>query len=112
MTNAKILLLRAHTALSPWYFLIIMIVFMLQAGWIAITRSYPMLFDESTHFGMSEVMTSYPLPYIPEQLEQYDTYGYVAKGNTSLFYYFMSIPLRIIELFTDSLAVKVVLLRP
>lgn len=88
-----------------------MVVFALQAGYLAFTRSYPMIFDEETHYGVAQVMSEYPLPYIPAQQLEYDTYGYIAKGNASLYYYLLSIPYRIIHIFTNNLAITVIALR-
>jgi len=96
---------------SKWFLLGVVILFVLQALWIAFSFRYPMLYDESFHFGVIKIFGQQFSPLITNQPPAHDFYGNLANGDASLYHYMMSFPYRLISTIADSVAVQVVFLR-
>lgn len=96
---------------SKTFFWLVLILFVFQALWLALTFRYPMLYDESYHFGVTQFFSNGISPIIEDQSKEYDKYRDISREGSYLYHYLMSYPYRLIELITDRLAVQVISLR-
>lgn len=96
---------------SRWSFFSLMVVFVLQALWIAFSAVYPQAFDEDFHFGIIKTYAHHWLPFLSSQPADANAYGAVTRDPSFLYHYLMSFPYRLIELFTHNQATQVILLR-
>lgn len=85
--------------------------FFFQALWVAFSYRYPMLFDEAYHTGVIDFFSKRISPIVLSQDSNYDSLGSLAFGNASLYHYFLSIPNRVLEYFTDDFEIKIIFLR-
>jgi len=85
--------------------------FSFESLWIALTSRYPMAFDEQQHFGAIKLHTHTWLPFFTSTPPNSFQFGAITRDPSFLYYYVMSFPYRLIELFTDSLTVQVILMR-
>jgi hypothetical protein len=76
--------------------------FVLQAGWIAISAVYPMAFDEDYHFGLIQLYAHKLTPFFSSQPKGADIYGAVTRDPSYMYHYLMSFPYRLITYFTSS----------
>jgi hypothetical protein len=98
--------------LSSRIFLKIIIgLFAFEALWIALTGRYPGAFDENFHFGLIKIYANHWLPFLDSQPPDAAVYGAVARDPSYLYHYLMSFPYRLIELFTQSQTVQIIVLR-
>lgn len=96
---------------SKYFIIVILVLFFIQASWIAVSFQYPMIYDEIFHIPVIEIFSNQISPFISNQPMEYDRYGNLANNSAGLYHYLMSIPYRIISLFTDSFPIKVIILR-
>ncbi len=97
---------------SKKFFAAFIILFAVQALWMAINVQYPMAFDESYHFGIIQIYSHQWSPFISTLSEHYTSgYGDLTRYDSYLYHYLMSFPLRLIALFTDAQVVQIILLR-
>ncbi len=96
---------------SDKFFRLILVVFVIEAVWIAVSAAYPQAFDENYHFGLIKVYSHYWLPFLSHQPPHADAYGAVAREPSYFYHYIMSFPYRFIELFTKSQIIQVIILR-
>lgn len=96
---------------SQYFFVAIIILFVIQAVWIAFSFRYPMIYDESFHVDATRFYSEHISPYISTQPKYYDTYGSLSHGGATLYHYVMSFPYRLVSLFTNDFAVYIVTLR-
>lgn len=96
---------------SRRFFLFILIFFIFEAGWIALSARYPQAFDESFHFGLIQTYSHYWLPFLSSQPPHANTYGAVARDPSYLYHYLMSFPYRLIAVFYHEKIGQVILLR-
>jgi hypothetical protein len=94
-----------------WVFRVIVIVFVLQAAWIALTGRYPMAFDEDFHLGIIRLYAHHLSPFWSSQPAGGDAYGAVARDPSYLFHYLMSFPYRLVSAFTSDQTIQVLWLR-
>ncbi len=99
------------TARSRGFYRFVLIFFVIEAAWIALTAAYPQAFDEQYHFGLIQVYAHYPLPFLSHQPPGANQFGAVARDPSYLYHYLMSFPYRLIELFTSRQAYQVIALR-
>ncbi len=92
-------------------FYIVLGLFIFQSLWIALTMRYPGAFDENFHLGIIQIYSHQWLPFIGAQPPLAEVYGAVARDPSYLFHYLMSFPYRVIQLFTDSQTVTIIMLR-
>ena len=125
ISSVKLGLLRMTGKLSSWvaiayifrfvssklFFYAVIGIFSLQAAWFATSFYYPMLFDEKFHFDLAQAFTDKWLPFLTNESAGIDYYRDLANESGLLYHFLLSLPLRFIQLFTDSLMVQVVLLR-
>jgi hypothetical protein len=89
----------------------IMVFFMLEALWIALTSSYPMAFDEDFHFGIIQIYAHHLNPFLSSQPPNANQYGAVFRDPSYLYQYLMSFPYRLVNLFTKDQNIIVIVLR-
>ncbi len=96
---------------SDNFYRLVLVVFILEASWIAISAAYPQAFDENYHFGLIKIYSHSWLPFFTHQPPNADAFGAVARDPSYLYHYLMSFPYRVIELFTSRQMTQVILLR-
>ncbi|MDP4038667.1 MAG: hypothetical protein Q8P54_01725, partial [bacterium] len=96
---------------SDKFFYAILILFILQASWIAISATYPQPFDENTHFGLIKLYSQHWSPFLTDQPPNADALGAVARDPSYLYHYLMSFPYRVFAHFVHSLPAQVIFLR-
>ncbi|HET8709573.1 MAG TPA: DUF2142 domain-containing protein [Candidatus Saccharimonadales bacterium] len=96
---------------SRRFFYVIVVIFALQAAWIALTSRYPMAFDENFHFGLIRIYSHHWLPFLDSQPPDAAVYGAVARDPSYLYHYVMSFPYRLVAAITASVAVQIITLR-
>ena len=96
---------------SNKFYRLILIVFVIEASWIALSAKYPQAFDENFHFGLIKIYAHYWLPFLTTQPPHADAYGAVARDPSYLYHYLMSFPYRLINLFVKGQTVQVIILR-
>ena len=106
-------ILRTLTAAfrSRYFFYGVMVFFVFESLWIALSSLYPMAFDEDFHVGIIQIYSAQWSPFLPDQPQGADAFGALARDPSYLFHYLMSFPYRIVRLFTDDQAIQVILLR-
>jgi hypothetical protein len=92
-------------------FILILIFFIFESSWIAISAAYPQAFDEDFHFGLIKFYTHHLSPILSSQPIGADNFGAVFRDPSFLYQYLFSFPLRIIQLFTNNILVQVIILR-
>ncbi len=92
------------------FFIFILAIVIFQGLWYALSFG-PFLFDESRHFTFISLYSEHLNPIISIQTPAVDALGQVAREPSYLYYYIMSIPLRIIKLFTADPTIHLILLR-
>ncbi len=107
----KVLSRIADYIRSNKFYRLILVVFLFEAVWIAVSAAYPQAFDENYHFGLIKVFSHYWLPFLTSQPAHADAYGAVARTPSYLYQYLMSFPYRLIELFTKKQIVQVIIIR-
>jgi hypothetical protein len=96
---------------SRTFFICVIVLFVLQAVWLACSFRYPMLWDEYYHFGLAQFYAHHINPIINHQPNSLDIFGNVARSPKYLYHYLMSFPLRGIGLFTDNQTLQIIFLR-
>ncbi len=96
---------------SRKFYILILALFVLEAGWIALSAAYPQAFDEGFHFGIIKVYSHYWLPFLSAQPPHADAYGAVFRDPSYLYHYLMSFPYRVIALFVHSQIAQIIILR-
>lgn len=96
---------------SKWAFTAILAFFVIQASWIALSFSYPMIYDEAYHFPVIKIFSNHWTPFIIDQPNDYDGFGDLRYASSIFYHYLMSWPYRFIELITQSEMYQVIILR-
>ncbi len=96
---------------SKKFYWLILVLFVFEAGWIAVSAAYPQAFDEGFHFGIIKIYSHYWLPFLSSQPPHADAYGAVFRDPSYLYHYLMSFPYRILALFVHSQISQVIILR-
>ena len=91
--------------------ILIVTLFVIQAGWFAVSFTYGMVFDEDYHFGIIKAYTTQLGPIIYDQPQQLDYLRDLENESSFLYHYLMSFPLRALMLVTDNMMVQVIALR-
>jgi hypothetical protein len=103
---------KIKTLLGSRTFLgVVLALFFLQAGWIAIRSSYPLAFDEGYHVGIIQLYAHQWSPFFSHLSDQAAQFGPLATDPSYLYHYLMSFPYRVIGLFTHSTFAVVLSLR-
>jgi hypothetical protein len=96
---------------SRGFYVFILIFFIFEAGWIALSAAYPQAFDENFHFGLIKIYSHYWLPFLSRQPPNANAFGAVARDPSYLYHYLMSFPYRLIALFAHTQVAQVISLR-
>lgn len=96
---------------SNGFFWVVMVLFVLQAGWLALSGRYPMPFDEDFHLGIIKLYANHISPFWNGQPAGSEVFGIVSRDPSYIYHYLMSFPYRLIHAISDSLRVDVVTLR-
>ncbi len=96
---------------SNWFFGFIVIFFLVQTVWIALSGIYPMLFDEEYHLGIIDIYSRQISPFIHTQPPEAAFHGDITRYGSYLFHYVMSVPYSLAQLFTHDLQTIVITMR-
>ena len=106
------ILSRIHGALkSRRFFWFILVFFLLESLWIALSAAYPQAFDEDFHFGIIKLYSHHWLPFLTSQPAGADEFGAVFRDPSYLYHYLMSFPYRIVAHFAHTQMTQVIILR-
>lgn len=93
------------------FFVFVIALFLVQAGWVAFSSLYPMAFDEDTHLGIIRFFASNPNPFFTTQPPELNQYGPVVGEISYLYRYVMTLPWHVITWLTDNFMAQVVAMR-
>ncbi len=96
---------------SKNFFWLIILVFLLESIWFALSAIYPMAFDEAYHLTNIQIYSHQFSPFFLTQPPGPLTYGPLIHNTSFLFHYLMSFPYRYIEGFTNNLPIQIIILR-
>lgn len=96
---------------SNKFFVFIIVLFALQASWIALTGLYPQAFDEQYHFGVAQLHAQQWSPFFASQPAGADQYGALARDPSILYHYLLGLVYRVVHVFTSNQTIQVIVLR-
>lgn len=96
---------------SRYFFVGVMVVFVIQALWLAASAIYPLPFDEYYHVGIIQLYAEQWSPWIDAQPAAANLYGDVTRLSSYLYHYLMSFPYRLVRLAVNQPAAQIVALR-
>jgi hypothetical protein len=96
---------------SRKFFIFTVALLVIEALWIALSFSYPLLWDEYYHFGLIQFYGHHLSPIIANQPTDLDMYGNVARSPKYFYHYLLSFPYRLIALCTANEAAQIIALR-
>lgn len=106
------LLLRLNAFVASRTFFYIIIGFLVvNSLWVALVSLYPMAFDENFHVGIIQLYANVWNPFSVTLPPDVNDLGAVTVDPSYLFHYLMSFPYRFVDVFTDSEAVIIIVLR-
>jgi len=87
---------------SNKFFYAVLMLFVLEAAWIALTGRFPLAFDEDYHMQVIEWHAQQWGPFFAAQPEGTTVYGEMVRNPSMLYHYLMSFPFRLSDwLFHD-----------
>jgi hypothetical protein len=112
MENKAQLIVKALTKCiaESSFFYFTLVITTLQGLWFAFSFR-PILFDEGYHVDFIFLYKHHINPLITNQLPQWDALGDVTRNASYLFYYLMSLPLHVVDLFTNNHTAQIIFLR-
>ncbi|MEI9914085.1 MAG: hypothetical protein WDN66_03845 [Candidatus Saccharibacteria bacterium] len=96
---------------SRGFYRFVIIFFVFEAAWIALTAAYPQAFDEQFHFGLIQIYSHHLSPFLSKQPANANQYGAVARDPSYLYHYLMSFPYRLISLVVKRQTYQIISLR-
>ncbi len=96
---------------SKWFYRFILLFFVFESAWIALSAVYPQAFDEDFHFGLVKIYSHYWLPFLTHQPAGANAFGAVTHDPSYLYHYLMSFPYRLFAHFYKSQTAQVIFLR-
>lgn len=96
---------------SKYFFWFVVALFVLQAGWIAVSSFFPQAYDEFFHFNKVVFYSNHLLPFFQQQPFSSFTMGDLTRDPSYLYHYLMAIPYRFIHHFTSDVSLTVLWLR-
>ena len=93
------------------FFALVIVVFVVQSGWIAISTSYPLIYDETYHVEAIKSFEDQLMPFITKQSPDENSLGDITRYGSYLYHFIMSFPARVIDFFHGSQYMKVETLR-
>src|SRR3990167_1470786 len=103
--------LLARVLGSNWFFSFLVVFFLFQTIWIALSNIYPMIFDEEYHLGIIDIYSHQISPFISTQPPEASFHGDITRYGSYLFHYVMSAPYALITNFTNYIHIIVILMR-
>ncbi|HYG84387.1 MAG TPA: glycosyltransferase family 39 protein [Verrucomicrobiae bacterium] len=94
-----------------YFFYGVVLVFCISAVWLAVSVTYPMIFDEEYHLGIIDIYSRQLSPFIAVQPPEAAVYGDITRYNSYLYHYLASFPYRLAKLFTSDIQTLTILLR-
>jgi hypothetical protein len=85
--------------------------FVFEALWFVCSAIYPMAFDEDFHLGIIKIYAGQWSPFLTSHPAGADKFGAVVHDPSYLFHYLMSFPYRIVNIWSQSETVQVIVLR-
>jgi hypothetical protein len=107
---------RVSTTLLAWLgttqaFAVILVIFVLNSTWLALSAIYPLPFDEYFHFGIIKLYAQQWSPFISIQPPEASIYGDITRLPSYLYHYLMSWPFKLIEQVIPSEEGQIIALR-
>lgn len=97
---------------SRAFFIAVMILFVIESVWIAISAAYPMVFDENTHLGLIKLHAAqWWNPVFLEQPANSFFGGALTRDPSYFYHYLMSFPYLLISNITQSEMAQIIFLR-
>ena len=96
---------------SRTFFVLVLLVFIFQASWIAVSARYPQAFDEQFHLGLIKIYAHHLNPFLSAQPTDANQYSAVARDPSYLYHYLMSFPYRLLTHLTHSQTTQIIILR-
>jgi hypothetical protein len=94
-----------------YFFVAIVGLFLLHAGWIAFSGNFPLIFDEQYHLGIIEIYSRQISPFITQQPPDAVLYRDITRLPSYLFHWLMSFPFRAIDSFTHDVQTQIIAMR-
>lgn len=96
---------------SRRFFVGIIVLFVVQAAWVALSGRYPMAFDEDFHLGIIRLYADHLSPFWSAHPAGAESFGAITRDPSYLFHYLMSFPYLLVNAFTDNQTIQVLILR-
>lgn len=96
---------------SNWFIAFVIIFFLIQTIWIALSAIYPMLFDEEYHLGIIDIYSRQLSPFIYVQPSEASFHGDITRYGSYMFHYLMSFPYRLTQFFNLDLQSTIIAMR-
>lgn len=84
---------------SRGFFIAILVLFVSQAGWIAVSSQFPQAYDEGYHYGLIQVYSHQWSPLIHHQAADTYSLGEITRYPSYFYHYLMSFPYRVLAKF-------------
>jgi hypothetical protein len=110
MNKVRIIKKTFVTHSKDKFFLLILAVALIQGLWYALTFQ-PSILDEAVHVGFMRLYADEINPFINQQNTNWDWLGDITRNASFFYYYILSFPLRVVQVFSDSYMLQVVFLR-
>lgn len=76
---------------SRSFFYAVVVLFAVQAAWIALSSNYPMAFDEDFHMGLIKLYSEHLLPFWQAHPSSGDAFGALTRDPSYLYHYLLGI---------------------
>jgi hypothetical protein len=96
---------------SNKFFVAILVLFVLQAVWVAFSLNHAGFYDEQYHYAVSEIFSQQSNPFTMHQEQPWDRWGDLTRHTSYLYYYANGVVMDIVGVFTDSFMYKLTVLR-
>ena len=96
---------------SKGFSLFIVLFFVFESAWIAVSAAFPQAFDEDYHFGIIKIYSHHISPLLTSQPVGANAFGALARDPSYLYQYLMSFTYRLISFLTPDQLTQVIFLR-
>ena len=96
---------------SKGFSLFIVLFFIFESAWIAVSAAFPQAFDEDYHFGIIKIYSHHIFPFLNSQPFGANVFGALVRDPSYLYQYLMSFPYRLISYLTPDQLTQVIFLR-
>lgn len=110
LTESRISAVRQWLT-SRWFWRLTLVLFSLQAFYVALVGRFSMAFDEYYHLGSIQAYAKVWLPWSVQQPAGPATIGAIQADPSYLYHYLMSFPYRILIHLTGSVTAQIIALR-